>query len=93
MTTEVIVKANHGWPVKVTQKFYKTTSHDISDGSECEVIVDPGSTAVFYIHIVDPGSTAVFYIHSELDLLIHEIQPDELEEDKLPDIEVDPNIT
>jgi hypothetical protein len=80
MTTEVIVKANHGWPVKVTQKFYKTTSHDISDGSECEVIVDP-------------GSTAVFYIHSELDLLIHEIQPDELEEDKLPDIEVDPNIT
>lgn len=62
MTTEVIVKANHGWPVSVA-------AVDPLDPSELARGADPV--------IVEAGETRAFFVHSGQDLLIHEIQPAE----------------
>lgn len=59
MTTETVVKANHGWPVKVTGVHPK-------DG-----------TLTNYGGIVPAGEERAFHCHSSMDLVIHEIQPDE----------------
>lgn len=61
MTTTVIVKANHGWPVKV--EGYQPNS-DLR-------------TMHYYGDIVPAGEERTFYVHSSMDLRIHEIQPDE----------------
>lgn len=59
MTTEVEVKANHGWPVKV--EGYKPGTDELVEGS--------------YGGIVPAGESRTFHIHSQLDLRVHEIQP------------------
>lgn len=59
MTTEIVVKANHGWPVRVTG-------------------IDPVSNAgTGYGGIVAAGDEGRFHCHSNMDLVIHEIQPGE----------------
>lgn len=64
MTTNIVVKANHGWPVKVTKLDPKT-------GAELE-----HSPA----EVVAANTERTVYCHSGMDLLIHEIQPDEAKE-------------
>lgn len=60
MTTTVIVRANHGWPVKVTTQSYTTTA------------------VLTREHIVDPDTEQTFYVYDGLDILIHEVQPNEI---------------
>lgn len=62
MTTIVTVKANHGWPVRVISKDKQI------DGS----FVDRAPI------IVQAGKEQDFYVHSTMDLLIHEVLPDEV---------------
>ncbi|WP_406853501.1 hypothetical protein ABEG18_13090 [Alsobacter sp. KACC 23698] len=66
MTTTVVVKANHGWPVDVTT---------IPVGANGPAGIHPleGSTAR-----VAAGEERSFYVHSGQDLRIHEVQPDEV---------------
>lgn len=61
MTTTITVKANHGWPVRVTPLDPKTGE------------VDPQGQ----VQIVPKDSEQTFHVHSTRDLLIHEMQPDE----------------
>lgn len=63
MTTTVIVKAVHGWPVRVTSQMYTTTE---------VVSID---------NIVEPNTEQTFYVYDGLDILIHEIQPNELKDE------------
>lgn len=63
MTTQIDVKANHGWPVKVTGVHPKT-----------------GEDIPHYGGIVPAGETRTFHCHSTMDLRVHEIQPDEVEQ-------------
>lgn len=46
MTTTVTVKANHGWPVKVTALDPRTDEEIRTSGG----IVEAGDTREFYIH-------------------------------------------
>lgn len=62
MTTSIVVKANHGWPVKVTKLDPKTGA--ALDWPPAEV--------------VEPNSERTVYCHSGMDLLVHEMQPDEV---------------
>lgn len=62
MTTTVIVKANHGWPVDVTPADPKT-----------------GLPLPFQAFRVGAGKEHEFAVHSGQDLLVHEVQPDELD--------------
>lgn len=62
MTTAVEVQANHGWPVRVT---FVTKA--------LEGTADPEPASM----IVPPGERRTLYIHSHVDLIVHEIQPDE----------------
>ena len=64
MTTQVNVKANHGWPVKVTA----------IDPTK------PKDYPVVWVQIVPKNEERVFHVHSNADLIIHEIQPGESEE-------------
>ncbi len=64
MTTTVVVKANHGWPVKVS-------------GVD-PVTKEP--TMGGYGGIVPAGETRDFICHSSMDLHIHEVQPSEVEQ-------------
>lgn len=64
MTTSVVVKANHGWPVRVTPLNPKTGEVD-HQGS---------------VEIVAKDSERTFHAHSTRDLLIHEVQPNEIEQ-------------
>jgi hypothetical protein len=61
MTTEVEIRANHGWPVKVTLQ------HKPAGGPapEPETLIIP------------TGERKILFVHSHLDLIIHEIQPHE----------------
>lgn len=59
MTTEVDVKANHGWPVLVTG-VHPLTRETLAYGGT-----------------VPAGETRAFHCHSGMDLIIHEIQPNE----------------
>jgi hypothetical protein len=61
MTTEVQVKANHGWPVRVTLIQWGL---DEEVKSEQEIVVSA-------------GEVRSFHVHSNCDLYVHEIQPDE----------------
>jgi hypothetical protein len=61
MTTTVIVKANHGWPVLV---------EGYQPGTDFP-------TKSFYGGIVPKNEERTFHVHSSMDLRIHEIQPDE----------------
>ncbi|MFG1304160.1 hypothetical protein V5F34_08475 [Xanthobacter autotrophicus] len=63
MTTNVVVKANHGWPVKVTKLDPKT-------GVPLEH---------YPAEVVDANTERTVCCHSGMDLLIHEIQPGESE--------------
>lgn len=62
MTTEVEIRANHGWPVRVT-----LVTKSVS-GTE-----DPKPQSM----IIPAGERRSLYVHSHLDLIVHEIQPDE----------------
>lgn len=64
MTTQVNVKANHGWPVKVTA-IDPTKSED---------------SPPVWVQTVPKNEERVFHAHSNADLIIHEIQPNEPEE-------------
>ncbi|MBZ9600732.1 hypothetical protein [Phyllobacterium chamaecytisi] len=65
MTTTVIVKANHGWPVDVTPRDPKT-----------------GEALDHYpTQRVEPNTERMVHVHSGMDLLIHEVQPDEIKSD------------
>lgn len=64
MTTTVTVKANHGWPVRVEQWQPHKGNDTVERISET---------------IVPAGSEQDFVCHSAADLMIHEIQPDEIE--------------
>ncbi|WP_454917264.1 DUF2829 domain-containing protein [Xanthobacter sediminis] len=61
MTTNVVVKANHGWPVKVTK-------------------LDPetGAPLDYPAEVVEANTERTVCCHSGMDLLIHEIQPNEM---------------
>lgn len=61
MTTAVIVEANHGWPVRVTQ---------IESGIVAEARRE-------HVTEVPAGERMTFFIWSGHDLLVSEIQPDE----------------
>lgn len=63
MTTAVEIRANHGWPVRVTllQK----------------PMVGQADIPPQYV-VISAGEKRTMYIHSHLDLIIHEIQPEEL---------------
>ncbi|MEW6258110.1 MAG: hypothetical protein AB1592_19320 [Pseudomonadota bacterium] len=61
MTTNVVVKANHGWPVDVTPKDPKT-------GAPLQH---------YPTVRVESGEEQTFYVHSGMDLHVHEVQPDE----------------
>lgn len=63
MTTSVIIRANHGWPVRATQQHLN--SADGSIVSETPVVIPA-------------GEERTLYVHSTMDLLIHEIQPSEV---------------
>lgn len=63
MTTTIVVKANHGWPVRVTKLNPKT-------GQEW-----PGQSVT-----VEKDTEQSISVHSSCDLLIHEVQPDEIEQ-------------
>lgn len=64
MTTEVTVKANHGWPVDVTR-------------------VHVGTLKPMYgRQRVPAGETCPFSVSSGQDLLVHEVQPAELEAER-----------
>ena len=65
MTTEVIVRANHGWPVEVTQLRQDPTA------------AGPGSLSETWTQRVEPGTERTFFVHSGHDLRIHEVQPGE----------------
>lgn len=73
MTTAVVVKAHHGWPVKITKIDPKTG----------EPLVQVNSvTGEPYTHpaeIVPPNSERTVYVHSGQDILVHEVQPGEAE--------------
>lgn len=61
MTTNVVVKANHGWPVKVSKLDPKT-----------------GAPLEHYpADVVAPNTERTICCHSGMDLLVHEVQPDE----------------
>lgn len=60
MTTTVIVKANHGWPVDVTPQ-------------------PIGGNPQAPTERVAAGTERTFYVHGGQDLLIHEVQPSEIE--------------
>ncbi len=64
MTTEVEVRANHGWPVRVTSIFKAVA----------------GLAETRSVEIVPAGERRSLYAHSHLDLLIQEIQPEEVED-------------
>lgn len=64
MTTSVEVRANHGWPVRVT------LIHKAS----------VGEATTEQVLIIAAGETRTLCVHSHLDLLIHEIQPEEVED-------------
>ena len=66
MTTTVIVKANHGWPVDVTRIDPKTGKPPENQPSPTERVA--------------PNTERVFCVHDSQDLLIHEVQPDEAKE-------------
>lgn len=65
MTTEVIVRANHGWPVEVTQLRQDPTA------------AGPNSLSETWTQRVEPGTERTFHVHSGHDLRIHEVQPGE----------------
>ncbi|OYX15371.1 MAG: hypothetical protein B7Z15_00850 [Rhizobiales bacterium 32-66-8] len=65
MTTTVVVKASHGWPVDVTPKDPKT-------GAPLQS---------YPTVRVPPNEERAVYVHSGMDLHIHEVQPDEISED------------
>lgn len=60
MTTAVIVKANHGWPVDVTAKDPKTGRHAWSQRVEpnCEQTFSVHSSADLHVHEVQPAEVA-----------------------------------
>ncbi|MBO4168875.1 hypothetical protein [Cereibacter azotoformans] len=60
MTTTVIVKANHGWPVDVTPIGIETRALGMKTR-------------------VAPNTEQTFYAHSGQDLLIHEVQPTDVD--------------
>lgn len=62
MTTEIVVKANHGWPVRVTAKHPET------------------GDAINYGGVVPANETRSFHCHSSMDLIVHEIQPNEMQQ-------------
>lgn len=62
MTTTVVVRANHGWPVDVTR---------VKPGWR----EDPSSTTR-----VQPNTEQAFAVWDGQDLLIHEVQPSEINE-------------
>lgn len=62
MTTTVTVKANHGWPVKATGVKVGTLEPTMGN----------------YGGVVPAGETRNFICHSDMDLLVHEIQPSEI---------------
>jgi len=64
MTTNIVVKANHGWPVKVTRLDPKT-------GKVLEV---------YPPEVVEANTERTICCHSGADLLVHEVQPDEAKE-------------
>ena len=66
MTTEVEIRANHGWPVKVTLQ-HKPVSEK---HPEPETLIIP------------TGERRTLFVHSHLDLIIHEIQSHEPEFEK-----------
>lgn len=66
MTTTVVVKANHGWPVRVTTIDKNSAGEPVANQSEPIV--------------VPPDGEHTTYVTSTRDLLIHEIQPDEIEQ-------------
>jgi len=61
MTTTVVVKANHGWPVDVTP---------FTKNADDPAIAGPTTR-------VPPDTEMIFSVHNGKDLLIHEVQPDE----------------
>lgn len=65
MTTSVEIRANHGWPVRVTM------IHKAVVG-----FAEPEPHEV----IIPAGETRQMCVHSHLDLLIHEIQPEGMKE-------------
>ena len=67
MTTTIIVKANHGWPVDVTSKNAKTGES-----------MGPAQR-------VEKNAERSFAVFGGTDLLVHEVQPDEIEADMTPD--------
>lgn len=71
MTTNIVVKANHGWPVKCTAIDPKT-------GEPLGYIHPETKERIEYPPtIVDAGSERTISVHSGADLYIHEIQPGE----------------
>lgn len=72
MTTSVVVKANHGWPVQITKLDPKT--------GERTGYLDPvtGEKCSYPVEIVPAGTERTVYVHSGQDILVHEIQPDEI---------------
>ncbi|NTG20018.1 hypothetical protein G6K93_05815 [Agrobacterium rhizogenes] len=64
MTTTVVVRANHGWPVKVTGVDPVTKEPTMGN----------------YGGIVPAGEARDFICHSDMDLHIHEIQAAEIDQ-------------
>lgn len=62
MTTEVIIRANAGWPVEV----------------QLLPLTGDGPVQIAQIARVEPGYSQVFHVHSGVDLLIHEVQGPEV---------------
>lgn len=62
MTTNIVVKANHGWPVKVSKLDPKT-------GAPLEH---------YSAEVVEANTERTICCHSGMDLLVHEVQPDEV---------------
>ncbi|MDR3503015.1 MAG: hypothetical protein P4L79_10590 [Legionella sp.] len=67
MTTEVVVRANHGWPVEVNfwDKDYTTNQWSQHTPSE----------------IVHPNTERTFFVWDGHDIFVHEVQPEELKEE------------
>ena len=63
MTTEVLIKANHGWPVRVTRIYPASVG-----GAETAAEPD----------VVPAGEQRSFFVYDGCDLRVHEIQPSEL---------------
>lgn len=64
MTTSVVVKAKHGWPVRVAFVHLTGGRRAVSHVS---------------YETVPNGEEREFHVHSHMDISVHEIQPDEVE--------------